>query len=516
WQPFGVHGPSRVVDHDAYPWRDTHWRGIPLPGAVVYELHVGTFTAEGTFDAAAARLDHLVDLGVDIVELLPVNAFPGRHGWGYDGVGLFAVQDAYGGPEGLKRFVDAAHARGLGVALDVVYNHLGPSGNYLGRFGPYFTETHTTLWGPAVNFDAEGSDEVRRFVVDNARMWLRDYHLDGLRLDAVHAIVDTSATHILAELADEVAQLSAALGRELFLVAESDLNDPRVVLSPDAGGFGMDAQWSDDFHHAVHAVLTGESSGYYVDFGSLDDLAAALTEGYVYAGRHSVYRRRRHGRPLPRSVPGHRLLGYAQNHDQIGNRARGDRLSQLVGPPRAKVAAALVLTSPFTPLLFMGEEWGASTPWQYFTDHDDPELARAVRDGRRSEFAAFGWRPQDVPDPQDPATVERSRLDWAELAKEPHAELLDWHRTLIALRRRVPELMDGRLDRVVVAYDEDARWLVVRRGRQAVACNLATERQTVPVDGTPVTVLAASAPGAVCGDRDVETDGESVAIVSLA
>ncbi|GAC1325331.1 MAG: malto-oligosyltrehalose trehalohydrolase [Mycobacteriales bacterium] len=511
WQPAGVNGPSRVVAHSAYEWADSAWRGMPLAGSVVYELHVGTFTPEGTFDAAIGRLDHLVELGISLVELLPVNGFSGDRGWGYDGVDLYAVHDPYGGPEGLKRFVDACHGAGIGVVMDVVYNHLGPAGNYLSRFGPYFTDTHSTPWGNAINYDAAGSDEVRRFVIDNVLMWLRDYHCDGLRLDAVHAIVDTSATHLLEEIGVEVAALAAQQRRPLFLIAESDLNDPKIVARREVGGYGMDAQWSDDFHHALHAVLTGERDGYYADFGALDDLAAALTQAFVYTGQYAEYRGRRHGR-LPVGIPGHRFLGYLQDHDQVGNRAQGERPSALMSEGRLKIGAALVLTAPFTPMLFMGEEWGASTPWQYFTAHDDPELAEAVRTGRRSEFAAFGWDPESVPDPQDPATFEASRLDWSELDKDSHASLLDWHKRLIALRRSRPELVDGRLDGAEASYDEDAEWFVVRRGGLVVVCNLAEQRQEVPVDGTPTEVLAASQPGFVYRSGVIELDGESVVI----
>jgi maltooligosyltrehalose trehalohydrolase len=363
FQPAGVHGPSRIVDHASFAWSDAGWRGVHLPSAVLYELHVGTFTPAGTFDAVIGRLDHLVALGVDAVELMPVAEFPGARGWGYDGVSLFAPHSAYGGPDGLKRLVDACHARDVGVVLDVVYNHLGPDGNHLGEFGPYFTDRYATPWGQAVNLDGPGSDEVRSFFVDNALMWLRDYHVDGLRLDAVHAIVDTSAVHLLEQLGQAVEDLAAATGRHLFLVAESDLNDPRIVRRREVGGYGMDAQWSDDFHHALHAALTGERDGYYADFGSLGHLATALRRGFVYAGEYAPFRDRRHGRLDP-TLPGHRLLGFAQNHDQVGNRALGERSAALVSPERLQVAAALVLTAPFVPMLFAGEEWGARTPFQ--------------------------------------------------------------------------------------------------------------------------------------------------------
>ena len=485
WQPAGVDGPSRTVDHTAFRWTDDDWRGVHLPSAVIYELHVGTFTPDGTFDAAIDRLDHLVELGVDVVELMPVAQFPGARGWGYDGVDLYAPHASYGGPDGLKRLVDACHAVGLGVVIDVVYNHLGPAGNYLGQFGPYFTDRYATPWGQAVNLDGAGSDEVRAFFVDNALMWLRDYHADGLRLDAVHAILDTSATHLLEELAGQVESLAAALGRPLFLVAESDLNDPRVVRRREVGGYGMDAQWSDDFHHAVHAALTGERDGYYADFGSLAHVATALRRAFVYAGEHSPHRGRRHGRLDP-TLSGHRFLGYAQNHDQVGNRAQGERSAGLMSPGRLRLAAALVLTSPFVPMLFQGEEWAAGTPFQYFTDHADAALGRAVREGRRSEFVAFGWDPAEVPDPQDPATFERSRLDWSQLGEKEHAAVLDWHRRLVALRRAVPALTDGRMDAVDCRFDEGAGWLVVRRGPVTVAGNIGPAAVEIPVAGSVV------------------------------
>jgi maltooligosyltrehalose trehalohydrolase len=488
-QPEGPDGPSQLVDHAAFRWSDIPWHGRALPGSSLYELHVGTFTPEGTFDAAAARLDHLVDLGVDLVELMPVCPFPGTHGWGYDGVSLWAVHEPYGGPEGLKRFVDAAHRRGLGVVLDVVHNHLGPSGNYLPRFGPYFTDRHQTPWGSAVNLDAPGSDEVRAYLVGSALAWLRDYRIDGLRLDAVHALVDTRALPFLEELSAAVDGLAAATGRPLFLIGESDLNDPRLVTPREGGGTGLTAQWSDDLHHTLHATLTGESGGYYADFAAqpLAGLARTLTQGWFHGGTWSSFRGRTHGRALdPHRTPAHRLLGYLQTHDQVGNRALGDRLSATVDPGLLAAGAALVLTSPFTPMLFMGEEWGARTPWQYFTDHQDPALAEAVRTGRRREFAAHGWSPEQVPDPQAPATFLRSKLDWTEPDRKPHAELLGWYRALLALRRAHPEFTDPDLSAVHVVHDEEARWLVLHRGPFRTAVNLAAEQRTVPL-GAPFT-----------------------------
>jgi maltooligosyltrehalose trehalohydrolase len=513
WQPYGVHGPSRVVDHRAFDWTDDGWSGFHLPSSVLYELHPGTFTPTGTLDSAIARLDHLVDLGVDAVSLTPVNAFPGRQGWGYDGVALYAVHDPYGGPPAMKRFVDACHGLGLGVILDVVYNHLGPSGNYLAEFGPYFTDRYHTPWGWAPNFDDAGSDGARRFFLDNAAMWLRDYHIDGLRLDAVHAIVDASAVHILEELAEETEALESVLGRPLWLIAESDLNDPRLLWSRERGGYGLHAQWSDDFHHALHAALTGEETGYYADFGRIEDIAVALRHAYVYARRRSGYRGRRHGRPADH-LGGHRFLGYLQNHDQVGNRAIGERIDAIAGRDLQKVGAALVLTSPFVPMLFQGEEWAASTPFQYFTDHPDLELGRAIREGRRGEFAAFGWDPGSVPDPQDPATWLRSRLRWEERREPQHRDVLDWYRALIALRREWPELRDGRLEAVDTEADEAARTLRVRRGRLVVVANLGAD----PVErrvSRPAEVLLASGPGASASERVLRVPGRSAVVARL-
>ena len=519
FQPEGIDGPSRVVDHAAFAWTDGRWRGLPLAGSVLYECHVGTFSAEGTFDGAIAHLGHLADLGVDAIELLPVAEFSGPRGWGYDGVDLFAPHHAYGGPDGLKRLVDAAHGHGLGVLMDVVYNHLGPAGNYLPEFGPYFSERHQTNWGPAVNFDGPGSDEVRRFVIDNALMWLRDYHCDGLRLDAVHAIADDSAMHILEELGTEVSALAANQGRPLFLVAESDLNDPRFVRGTDAGGYGLDAAWADEWHHALHATLTGDHSGYYQDFGPLPLLAKALRQAWVYDGTYSPYRRRVFGRS-PAGLPGSQFVVCTQNHDQVGNRAIGERSAALMSDGRLRVAAALLLTSPFVPLLFQGEEWGASTPFQYFTSHEDPELARVVSRGRREEFASFGWNEKGegavgggVPDPQDLATFERSKLDWAEVGKERHAGLLAWYTELIALRRRIPALTDPRPGRVETACDGDLGWLVVRRGPVAVAVNLGVADWTFPA-GPDAELLAASDPAVDLTNRGLVLPPDTVAIVT--
>src|SRR3954469_19477475 len=500
WQPHGVHGASRRVDHSLFAWADQNWRGVPLPGSVLYELHVGTFTEDGTFDAAIERLDHLAELGVSAIELLPCNAFAGRWGWGYDGVAWYAVHEPYGGPDGLKRFVDACHARGIGVVMDVVYNHLGPAGNYLPEFGPYLTEAHSTPWGSAVNVDMPGSDEVRRYIIDNALMWLREYHVDGLRLDAVHAFRDDRATHLLKELSVEVRALGARLRKPLWLVAESDLNDPRLVTPREGGGLGLDGQWADDVHHALHANLTSEDAGYYGDFLGLPALAKVLAAVFLHDGTWSSFRGRSHGRPVPPTIPGHRFVVFLQDHDQVGNRATGDRISATLSDGLLMVGAALVLTSPYTPMLFMGEEWGARTPWQFFSDHEG-DLGEAVRRGRRAEFSSHGWDSDEVPDPQSPATFAASKLDWKETEGDREQRLLSWTRDLIALRRSRTDLSDGRRDRVHVTYDEGDRWFVVRRGTTAVACNLSTKRQPVPLPGTPDSVLLASTHGFVFRDH---------------
>jgi maltooligosyltrehalose trehalohydrolase len=510
WQPQGVHGPSRTVDHAAFAWSDEGWCPPPLGSGVVYELHVGTFTEAGTFDGVLTKLDHLLDLGITHVELMPVNQFPGRRGWGYDGVGLFAPQNCYGGPDGLKRLVDGCHARGLAVLLDVVYNHLGPDGNYLGRFGPYFTEAYGTPWGPALNLDQAHSDEVRRFVIDNAHMWLRDYHFDGLRLDAVHAFFDRSALHLLEQLAEETAALEGTLGRPLALIAESDLNDPRIVRRRDAGGYGLDAQWSDDFHHALHALVTGEQAGYYEDFGRLEHVARALRDGYVYTGQYSTHRKRPHGRALA-GIPPSRLLGYLQTHDQVGNRAQGDRITHLAPFGRVQVAVALVLCSPFVPMLFAGEEWGASTPFCYFTDHEDPALGRAVSVGRRSEFAAFGWKPEEVPDPQDVETFLRSRLAWDELRQGDHQQMFEWYQSLLRLRRSHPDLLRPP---TAVGCDDAAGWLRVERCETWVVANFgqAAHACAVPAEAS---LLLASSDQARLDHGQLTVPVDAVAIVTL-
>ena len=478
-QPRGVHQPSRFYPDD-FVWTDDGWPGHGLPDSVIYELHIGTFTEAGTFDAAIGRLGHLVELGVTHVELLPVNDFNGEWNWGYDGVLWYAVHETYGGPDGLKRFVDACHGAGLAVVLDVVYNHLGASGNYLSRFGPYLT-TGASTWGDLVNLDGESSGPVREYIIDNALMWLSEFHVDALRLDAVHALHDSSAVHLLAELSSRVAALSAELDRPLVLIAESDLNDPIMLTARDQGGYGLDGQWDDDVHHALHALLSGERQGYYGDFGSLSTLAKVLTRAFFHDGTYSSFRGRSHGKPVDtENTPGYRFVACLQNHDQVGNRAAGDRLPRITSTGMLKVGATLLLTSPFTPLLWMGEEWAASTPWPFFTSHPEPEMAEATHTGRIQEFADHGWDVAGVVNPQDPAAFTSAKLHWPERDEPAHADMLALYRTLLALRREHPDLRDPRLDRVTVDFDEDAQWVIVRRGAFDVLANLADHAQTLP------------------------------------
>ncbi len=497
-----MHGPSRTFDAGAFPWSDGDWPGRDVRGAVVYELHVGTFTPEGTLDAAVGRLDHLADLGVDVVELMPVAAFGGHHGWGYDGVALWAVHEPYGGPAALQRFVDAAHARGLAVCLDVVDNHLGPSGNYLAEFGPYFTDRHQTPWGAAVNLDGDGSAEVRAFVVDKALRWFRDFHVDALRLDAVHALVDDSPRHVLAELSDAVAVLAADLGRPLLLVAESDANDPRTVTPTreafqGRAGYGMTAQWADDVHHALHTLLTGERQGYYVDFGTPQTLAKALTDVFVHDGGWSTFRGKNWGAPVPADLDRRRFVVCSQNHDQVGNRALGDRPSRVLTPGALAVSAAVVLLGPFTPMLFMGEEWGATTPFQYFSDHEEPELAAAISRGRAAEFGGHGWvelygADVVVPDPQALSTFEASRLDWGEASTRDGRRMLELYRRLVGLRRAEAAVASG-----------DSFGTSVRVGDGVLVMTRAAVSGGGPVD---VVLALGEGPVSVVVERDGEAE----------
>ena len=465
WQPQGVHGPSRIVDPGAFAWSDGAWTGLAMEDYLIYELHVGTFTAAGTFAAIIPRLDYLLELGVTALELMPVAQFPGERNWGYDGVYPFAVQHSYGGPEGLKTLVDACHRKGLAVILDVVYNHLGPEGNYLGCFGPYFTDRYRTPWGEAINFDGPDSDPVRHYVVSNALYWVSEYHLDALRLDAIHGIYDFGARHILEELAAAVHRQARDLGRRGQVIAESDLNDVRTITPPERGGHGLDAQWNDDFHHALHTLLTGERQGYYADFGELSRLATAYREGFVFSGEYSRYRRRRHGSSSA-GLPPRQLVVFAQNHDQVGNRPRGERLGQLVSLDKLKLAAGAVLLSPYLPLLFMGEEYGEIAPFPYFISHGDPQLVAAVRRGRQEEFAAFAWQGA-LPDPQAEATFLAAKLDPEQRRQGMQRLLFAFYQRLLRLRRELPALRRLCRAETAVAALDDERVLLLRRGTGA-------------------------------------------------
>jgi len=459
-QPEGVHGPSEVVD-PSFPWTDTGWCGLQLEDYILYEMHVGCFTPEGTFDAAIAQLDSLVDLGITAVELMPVAQFSGERNWGYDGVYPYAVQHSYGGANGLKRFVDACHQRSMAVVLDVVYNHFGPEGCYVQDFGPYFTDQVRIPWGSAINFDGPHCREVRRFFVENALHWVSDYHIDALRIDAVHAIKDFSARPFLEELAEALHRRGKSLGRRVYCIAESDLNDPRLVLPSSQGGYDMDAQWSADFHHALHVLLTGEQEGYYEDFGSFSQLVRAVQEGWAYAGDYSAYRKRPHGRG-PRDIRAGQLIVYCQNHDMVGNRRAGERLAALVSFEALKLAAGAVLLAPYIPLLFMGEEYGEIAPFQYFVHHGDPSLIDAVRRGRKEEFATFRWQ-QEPPDPQEEETFLRSKCDLGLRDRQEHEVLFRLYRQLIHLRKTVPALRVLDKRRTYVRGFEEERVLFIRR-----------------------------------------------------
>ncbi len=518
WQPAGVDGPTRPFDPDEYRWGDSAWTGRRLAGSILYELHVGTFTPEGTLDAAIGRLDHLLSIGVDMVELLPVNAFGGTHNWGYDGVLWFAVQDSYGGPRAYQRFVDACHQRGIGVIQDVVYNHLGSGGNHLPRFGPYLNSgAGGNPWGDSVNLDGPDSGEVRRYILDNVVMWLQDYHVDGLRLDAVHALNDRQATHLLEDIAKRVDALSPHVRRPLALIAESDLNDPKLITPREAGGYGLTAQWNDDFHHVLHVALTGETDGYYADFGRMSDIGKVLTRAFFHDGTFSSFRGRDHGRPVDTLItPAWRFLGYSQNHDQIGNRAAGDRLTAQLSWDDLAIAAVLVFTAPFTPMLFMGEEWAASTPWQFFTSHTDQFLADSTREGRIEEFARMGWDRGLVPDPQAESTFLDSKLDWSEPVSGDHARMLALYRELAALRRARAELTDPWFTDVRVACDDDERWLTIDRSGLRIAVNLADADRRIPLDGPAGDVLVRTRAGASVDGRTLVLPPHAAAVLAPA
>jgi maltooligosyltrehalose trehalohydrolase len=461
FQPEGVHRCSQVIDHTAFNWKKRNWKGIPLAEMIIYELHVGTFTPQGTFDGVAEKLEGLADLGINAINIMPVSQFPGSRNWGYDGVHPFAVQNSYGGPDGFKRLIDACHGRRIAVILDVVYNHLGPEGNYFGEFAPYFTDKYRTSWGLAVNFDDAFSDEVRNFFIQNALHWFTHYHLDALRLDAVHAIFDRSALPFLRELKEEVARFSKRSGRKCYLIAESDLNDVKIIEPEAGGGYGLDAQWCDDFHHALHSLLTGERAGYYADFGKAGDLAKSIKEGYVLSGQYSAFRKRRYGNSS-RKIPASRFVVFSQNHDQVGNRREGKRLSSILPFESLKLAAGAVFLSPYIPLLFMGEEYAEESPFLYFTSFSDADLIQAVQKGRREEFQGFRWQPEP-PDPQNPETYFRSKLKWERRKDRRGRAMMDFYHRLAELRKTIPALSRLEKENLKVSVLEDKKVILLHR-----------------------------------------------------
>lgn len=479
-QPDGPHGLSEVTDRD-FAWSDDDWTGRALPGQVIYELHVGTFTPAGTFDAVTEKFGHLRDLGVTAIELMPVQPFGGERNWGYDGVEWHAVQHSYGGPDGLKQLVDAAHAAGLAVFLDVVYNHFGPDGNYNGMFGPY-TVPGNTGWGDAVNISGDNSDEVRAYILDSVRQWFEEFHIDGLRLDAVHAYDDRGAYSIMEQIQAVADDVAARTGVPRSVIAESDMNDPRLITEPEAGGYGLAGQWVDDIHHALHTLVSGESHAYYEDFGSMAALEKTLREGFFFTGGYSSYRGRKHGRPLnTREIPAHRLVTYTTTHDQVGNRASGDRPSMNLSPAQQVLKAAVIYSSPFTPMLFMGEEFGARTPFAFFVSHTDDELNRLTSEGRAREFSRAGWNHAEVPDPADPATFENSKLDWD--LDDKQQEILEAYRTLLRLRRELGLARPDLSQLTVETGGEDDRWLAMGHDDVLLVANLSESPVTAPYGG---------------------------------
>jgi maltooligosyltrehalose trehalohydrolase len=470
FQPQGVHGSSQVIDQNAFDWEDSKWKGIPLSEMIMYELHIGTFTKEGTFESIIPRLDDMVNLGINAIEIMPVSQFPGERNWGYDGVYHFAVQNSYGGPEDFKRLINECHKKGIAVILDVVYNHLGPEGNYLWDYGPYFTSKYKTPWGQAINFDDVYSNEVRNFFIENTLHWFKNYHIDALRLDAIHGISDLSAKPFLQELAERVEEFSSQKGKKFYLIAESDLNDSRIIRPRELGGYGIDAQWCDDFHHSLHTLLTGENHGYYRDFGRIEHLIKSIREGFVYSGQYSEYRKRNHGNPS-KDIPAIKFIVFSQNHDQVGNRMLGERLSSLVSFESLKLVAGAVLLSPYIPLLFMGEEYGEDAPFLYFVSHSEPELIEGVRKGRKEEFKSFSWK-KEPPDPQAVETFLKSKINWEKRGKDDHKVLLSFYKNLIKLRREIPALLNLDKDSLDVCEFEDKKVLFVRRrkGESDVFC----------------------------------------------
>jgi maltooligosyltrehalose trehalohydrolase len=513
WQPHGVHGASRVLDPEAFRWSDSGWKGIPLEQYVIYELHIGTFTPAGTFAAAIARLDYLRELGITAVEIMPVAQFPGARNWGYDGVYPYAVQSTYGGPDELKRLIDECHRRGLAVIMDVVYNHLGPEGNYLLEFMPCFSHSYKGPWGEALNYDGPYSYGMRRYIIENALYWLTEYHIDALRLDAVHGILDFGARHVLAELSDRFHREAARIGRRAFLIAESDLDDVRVIRPVAEGGWGMDAQWNDAFHHAMHCALTGDRHGYFADYGSLSDLRKAIVEGYVYDWRYSEFRKRWHGSSSA-DRPGRQFVVFTQNHDQVANARAGKRPALMLSPGQEKIAAALLVCAPNLPLFFMGQEFATRSPFTYFTDFQDHALARAVSEGRKKEYE--GFLGAGFIDPQSPEAFASSKLRWEELGNPEHDAMLQFHRELLALRRRHRALSNCRKDLTRVEFDGNAKWLVLERRDDSgecalIACNLGERRMAIPIAGGGLSLmLFGGDPGAAPPAGEIASNQTSV------
>lgn len=473
FQPDGVHGPSEVIDHSAFRWSDSEWKGVPFRELIFYELHVGTFTTEGTFEAIIPRLDELAETGINAIELMPVCQFPGNRNWGYDGVYPYSVQNSYGGPQALKRLVNACHQKGIAIFLDVVYNHLGPEGNYLSCYGPYFTDQYSTPWGHALNFDGPWSDGVKDFFSDNPLHWFRNYHIDGLRLDAIHAIFDSGAKNFWEVLSEKVTFLQQQLGRVFYLVAECDYNSPKVVRPTECGGLGFDAQWLDDFHHALYVLLDEKGRDRYIDFGRMEQLAKAYTDGFVHSGEYVKARRKKHG-VSSAGVPGDKFIVFNQNHDQVGNRVMGERLSVLVNFERLKLAAGALFLSPYLPLLFMGEEYAETSPFFYFVSHSEEDLIKAVQEGRKKEFESFNWK-TDPPDPQNEDTFNRSKLNWAKRQDPPHSIIRNWHKELIRLRREHPILRDFNKNNIRTNVIDDEVLVLIRQnpeGNRFIFCLL--------------------------------------------
>lgn len=512
FQPQGVHGPSRYIDHSQFNWTDSGFIPGSLSTSVIYELHTGTFTKEGTFIGCIRKLDYLKKLGITHIELMPVCEYAGTRGWGYDGVDLFAPHHSYGGPPGLKQLVNECHKKGISVILDVVYNHLGPEGNYLELFGPYFTDRYKTPWGKAVNLDGPYSHEVRSFFIDNALMWLKDYHIDGLRIDAVHSLHDISALHFLEELADNVERVGYELHKNIILIIESDLNDPRFIRKKEAGGYRINAQWNDDYHHALHSFLTGEKSGYYSDFGLLEHIEKAWRDIYVYNGQYSIFRKKNHGRKL-NTLEGSNFVVYSQNHDQTGNRVKGDRLHFLISCEKIKLASALILTSPFIPMIFQGEEWCNSSPFLYFTDFQDMDLGKNVKEGRQKEFSEFGWDPEDVLDPQKEEAFIRSKLKWEEQATGYHKSILAWYKKLIKLRMEYRSLSTGNCSSIKTRFSEEHKWLYIIRNEISIIYNFLDKRQSIPYNRDNSRILLSSSGNVRWGRQFISLPELSIAIV---